>query len=91
MCRLIEERFEPPKKILVVSTHFGLAHKLAVVKEKLKKEKGVEIILVVLVSDDTFQHIWYVDGADLLVVPSTFIKKKYAAYGESIDKLVIDK
>jgi hypothetical protein len=88
MCRLIEERFEPPKKILVVSTHFGLAHKLAVVKEKLKKEKGVEIILVVLVSDDTFQHIWYVDGADLLVVPSTFIKKKYAAYGESIGKPV---
>ncbi|MBN1438984.1 MAG: hypothetical protein JW929_06190 [Anaerolineales bacterium] len=88
MCRVVDERFDPPKKILVVSTHFGLAHKLAVVKERLQREKQVEILLVVLVSDDTFQHIWYVDGADLLVVPSAFIKKKYAAYGESLGKPV---
>jgi hypothetical protein len=82
--RLIDERFEPPRKILVVSTHFGLAHKLAAIKQKLEREKRVKIVLVVLVSDDTFQHIWYVDGADLLVVPSSFIKQKYAAYGKSI-------
>jgi hypothetical protein len=84
--RLIDERFEPPKNILVVSTHFGLAHKLAAIKGKLEKEKQVKIVLVVLVSDDTFQHIWYVDGADLLVVPSNFIKQKYAAYGKSLGK-----
>jgi len=84
--RVIDERFESPKKIWVVSTHFGLAHKLAAVKEKLEKEKRVEIILVVLVTDDTFQHIWYVDGADLLVVPSNYTKRKYAAYGRSLGK-----
>ncbi|MBN2084911.1 MAG: hypothetical protein JW748_06760 [Anaerolineales bacterium] len=84
--RLIDARFDPPKKILVVSTHFGLAHKLAAVKEKLQKEKSVKIILVVVVTDDTFQHIWYVDGADLIVVPSNFIKRKYAAYGRTLGK-----
>jgi glycosyltransferase involved in cell wall biosynthesis len=84
--RLIDERFEPPRKILVVSTHFGLAHKLAAIKQKLEREKQVSIVLVVLVSDDTFQHIWYVDGADLLVVPSNYIRKKYAAYGKRIGK-----
>jgi hypothetical protein len=86
--RVIDERFESPKKIIVVSTHFGLAHKLAAVKEKLEKEKRVEIILIVLVTDDTFQHIWYVDGADLLVVPSNLIKRKYAAFGRSLGKNV---
>jgi hypothetical protein len=84
--RLIKERFDPLKKILVVSTHFGLAHKLAVIKERLEKEENIKVALVVFVSDDTFQHIWYVDGADLLVVASNFIKRKYAAYGKSIGK-----
>jgi hypothetical protein len=86
--RVIDERFEAPKKIFVVSTHFGLAHKLAAIKEKLEKEKQVKIILVVLVTDDTFQHIWYVDGADLLVVPSKLMKRKYAAYGHILGKSV---
>lgn len=85
-CRLIEERFDPLNKILVVSTHFGLAHKLAVIKEKLGREKGVRVALVVFVSDDTFQHIWYVDGADLLVVASNHIKRQYAAYGKRLGK-----
>jgi len=88
MARLIDERLDPPKKILVVSTHFGLAHKLAAIKEKLEKDKQVRIVLVVFVSDDTFQHIWYVDGADLLVVASNFIKRKYAAYGQRLGKHV---
>ncbi len=88
MVQLIEERLDPPKKILVVATHFGLAHKLAVIKERLQKEKGVRIALVVFVSDDTFQHIWYVDGADLLGVTSSFIKRKYAAFGESLGQAV---
>jgi hypothetical protein len=79
--RLVDEPYEPPRKILVISTHFGLAHKLAAIKKKLEREKGVRIVLVVFVSDDTFQHIWHVDGADLLVVASRYIKRKYAAYG----------
>jgi hypothetical protein len=59
-----------------VCTHFGLAHKLAAIKEKLQKEKQVRMVLVVFVSDDTFQHIWYIDGADLLVVGSQPIYQK---------------
>jgi len=86
MSKLIEERLNPPKKILVVATHFGLAHKLAAIKERLEKEKQVRVVLVVFVSDDTFQHIWYVDGADLLAVTSSFIKEKYTAYGRSLGR-----
>jgi hypothetical protein len=83
---LIDERLDPPKKVLVVATHFGLAHKLAEVKQRLEREKQVRIVLVVFVSDDTFQHIWYVDGADLIAVTSSFIKEKYDAYGRSLGK-----
>jgi len=86
MARLLDERLEPPEKILVVCTHFGLAHKLAAIKEKFDKDKQVRMVLVVFVSDDTFQRIWYIDGADLLVVASQYIKRKYAAYGERLGK-----
>ncbi len=84
--RLIAERLEPPREILAVCTHFGLAHKLAAIKEKLQKQEGVRMVLVVFVSDDTFQHIWYIDGADLLVVASQYTKRKYAAYGKRLGK-----
>lgn len=86
MVRLLAERLEPPERILVVCTHFGLAHKLAAVKESFQKQERVQMVLVVIVSDDTFQHIWYIDGADLLVVASQHTKRKYAAYGEKMGK-----
>ena len=88
MARLLDERMEPPEKILVACTHFGLAHKLAAIKHKFQQEKQVRMALVVFVSDDTFQHIWYIDGADLLVVASQHTKRKYAAYGERLRKNV---
>lgn len=81
---LIDQKMEPPEEVLVVSTHFGLAHKLAAVKERLQREKHVKVFLVVVVTDDTFQHIWYVDGADLMVVPSHFVKEQYFNYGKSL-------
>jgi hypothetical protein len=81
LARLIDQRYEPLTEILVVATHFGLAHKVAAIKEKLQREKNITVRLAVIVTDDTFQHIWYVDGADVLVVPSAFIQKKYLEYG----------
>jgi hypothetical protein len=88
IARLLDERMEPVERILVVCTHFGLAHKLAAIKEKFEKEKQIRMVLVVFVSDDTFQHIWYVDGADLLVVASQHTKRKYAAYGQRLGRNV---
>jgi hypothetical protein len=88
MARLLDQRMERPEKMLVVCTHFGLAHKLAAIKERFQKEIQVRMVLVVFVSDDTFQHIWYIDGADLLVVASQHTKRKYAAYGKRLGKNV---
>jgi hypothetical protein len=80
--RLIDQRYAPLTRIWVVATHFGLAHQLAACKEKLQREKNVAVRLAVIVTDDSFQHIWYVDGADVIVVPSSFIQKQYLEYGK---------
>ncbi len=87
MTRLLTERLERPEKILVVCTHFGLAHKLAAIKEELQQREHVHMVLAVCVTDDTFQHIWYIDGADLLVVPSQLTKRKYVEYGQRMGNI----
>jgi hypothetical protein len=87
MTRLLSERLERPEKILVACTHFGLAHKLAAIKDELQRREHVRMVLAVCVTDDTFQHIWYVDGADLLVVPSLYTKRKYVEYGQRMGNM----
>lgn len=70
--------------ILVVATHFGLAHQLAAIKTKLSRARQIKIILVVQVTDDSPQHIWYVPGADLIVVPSERTKAALMDYGKTV-------
>lgn len=82
IARLLTERMQRPERILVACTHFGLAHKLAAVKQSLQDREGVSMVLAVSVTDDTFQQIWHVDGADLLVVPSLHTQRKFVEYGE---------
>ncbi|MCL4367407.1 hypothetical protein M1563_04550 [Patescibacteria group bacterium] len=82
MSTILDERIELPKTVLVVATHFGLAHQLAQIKEALELDKWVKIILVVQVTDDTDQHIWYVPGADMIFVPSEKTKKALESYGK---------
>lgn len=82
MVTILDERIELPKLVLVVATHFGLAHQLAAVKKKIEKDKYVKIQLIVQVTDDSPQHIWYVMGADLIFVPSEKTKLSLEKYGE---------
>ena len=69
-------------EILVVATHFGMAHQIGAVKKRLMKETGVKIRLIVQVTDDTTQHIWAVGGADLTFVPSKETKEKLSKYAQ---------
>jgi len=79
---ILKQRIDQPKNILVVATHFGLAHKLAAAKNDIVVKTGKNIFLVVQVTDDSPQHIWYVEGADLIVVPSHYTKNKLLQYGK---------
>jgi len=68
------------RNAVIVATHFSLAHQIAAIKDELQQKTGVRIKLFVIVTDDTFQSIWAVDGADFLFVPSEIIKRKYSRY-----------
>jgi hypothetical protein len=81
--RLLDERMANSATVLVVATHFGLAHQLAAIKEALSRTLGVKILLVVQVTDDSPQRIWYVAGADLIVVPSERTKDALTKYGKA--------
>jgi hypothetical protein len=78
---IVDERIETPETVLVVSTHFALAHQIASIKEKFSHKRHVRIILAVQVTDDSPQQIWYVSGADIIFVPSEKTKEKLVAYG----------
>lgn len=82
LATIIDQRIEPPTQVIVVSTHFGLAHQIASAKTKLEYEKKIKIFLAVQVTDDSPQKIWYVPGADLTFVPSQQTKEKLLEYGK---------
>jgi len=79
---ILEQRLETPNEVLIVATHFGLAHQIGAIKEKLNKEKNIKVHLIVQNTDDSPQYIWYVEGADLIFVPSEQTKKKLLKYGK---------
>lgn len=78
---LLEQRLERPHTLVVVATHFGLAHQMAAIKEKFMKEQKVHLHLAVVVTDDSPQFIWYVPGADTIFVPSQYTKNQLERYG----------
>jgi hypothetical protein len=70
-------------ELVIISTHFGLAHQICHIKSKLEKISHVKITTVVVVTDDTSQHIWCVPGADLTFVPSQKTKQLLENYAAS--------
>ena len=82
---ILDQRLEPADTIVIVATHFGLAHQIGAIKERLIKERKVKIILAVQVTDDSPHHIWYIPGADIIMVPSEQTKKILEAYGKTLN------
>ena len=73
-----------------MARHFGVANKLAAIKEKLEKELKVKVILAVCVTDDSPQHIWYVAGADVIFVPSLNTKLELVKYAARNNLTAVD-
>jgi len=80
----IQSQSTKPKTVLVVATHFGQAHQLDKIKLTLERLTDTKILLVVQVTDDSPQHLWYVPGADMIFVPSMATKKALESYGASL-------
>jgi hypothetical protein len=81
---ILSERLIAPKKVLLVATHTTLGHQLGAIKEQLKKEMGISITLVIQVTDDSPQPIWYIYDADELFVPSQYTRKKLLEYAREV-------
>lgn len=77
---IIEERFEKPNTVLIIATHFALAHQLTALKQKVFQTMGIQLIVIVQVTDDYPHPVWAVQGADLIVVPSERTKTKLLSY-----------
>jgi hypothetical protein len=86
---ILSERLTVPKKVLLVATHTTLGHQLGAIKKKLEKEMGITIVLVIQVTDDSPQPIWYVYDADALFVPSEYTKKRLLDYAKSVHLPII--
>ncbi|HLD51095.1 hypothetical protein A3K34_01775 [candidate division WWE3 bacterium RIFOXYC1_FULL_40_10] len=90
LVRVIKQRIDVPKEVLVIATHFGLAIQIASIKDKFESENGVKMHLIVQVTDDSPQHMWYVPGADLTFVPSERTKEALLRYGHKAKLPLID-
>lgn len=78
---IVKNHNTKPKRVVVIATHFTLAHKVAALKNDLQKALNIPVYLVVQVTDDSPQHLWYVGNADLICVPSHPTRDGLLAYG----------
>ncbi len=77
---ILNERFTVPQTVLMVATHAIHAHPLGAIKKQMSRDLGIQAFLVVQVTDDSPQAIWYVPDADCIFVPSEYTKKKLEEY-----------
>ncbi len=79
---ILDQRIDIPETIIVVATHFGLAHQLSAIKKRLEREKNIKIVLIVQITDDSPQKLWYVPDADIIFSPSHQTVSKLQQYAK---------
>lgn len=80
MLELYRRRRPKPQVMVLLATHFSLAHKLAVVKKQLSRKLKTCILVAVVVTDDSPQKLWAVTGVDFLFVPSETTRLALVSY-----------
>lgn len=70
LATLVTKSWPQPEVVVVLCTHFGLAHQLSAAKESLTRKLGVKLLVAVVVTDDSPQELWAIYGADIIFVPS---------------------
>lgn len=80
---ILDQQIIHPRRLLLVATHNNLAHQLAAIQNRFAQKNNIAVKLVVVVTDDSPQHLWAVGGADVIVVPSIRTKHALEAYSRS--------
>ncbi|MEX1052555.1 MAG: hypothetical protein WEC80_01765 [Patescibacteria group bacterium] len=87
---VIKQTKKPIKKVIIIATHFSLAHQIARVRKALEREMDIQLFLIVQVTDDSPQHMWFVKDADLIFVPSEYTKKGLESYGKKDNQKLLN-
>lgn len=69
-----------PHPVIIICTHFSLAHQIAAVKRRLTKTLSSPITLAVVVTDDSPQRLWAIPNSDYIFVPSLTTKTALTKY-----------
>jgi hypothetical protein len=77
---IVDEPVIKPKTLLIVATHTFQGHQIAAIKDSFARTNNINVILVVVVTDDSPQHVWAVGGADFIIVPSLKTKRNLESY-----------
>lgn len=80
--KAINDSQSDPEQIVFVCAHFGIAHKLTILRKEIEAALKCKIFIIVQVTDDSPQHIWYVPNVDLIAAPSEFTKKELEKYAK---------
>lgn len=73
---ILNMEYTKPNTLLIVATHYGLAHQIGTIKKTFEKKNNIRIILIVVVTDDSPQKLWVAPGVHMTFVPSEITRKK---------------
>jgi UDP-N-acetylglucosamine:LPS N-acetylglucosamine transferase len=79
---VIKQSKNSVKTVVIVVTHFSMAHQIGYIRDEIEKATNVKIYLFLQVTDDSPQHMWYVPNVDITFVPSSFTKNELINYGK---------
>lgn len=71
---ILKQQVQKPKTVLLIATHFGLAHQFSAIRKEIESAGNIRLRIVVCVTDDSPQAIWYVPGVEAITVPSQLTK-----------------
>lgn len=83
LIKIISNYRPVPKHVLLVCSHFSLAHQLGKIMPGLRSHLQSQVSLSVVVTDDSPQPIWFVQNSDYTFVPSPYTKEKLLEYGST--------
>ena len=85
----IKEQYPNKKRWIIVSTHFALAYPIVEIKQELASKYGVQILNAVVVTDDSPQRIWAIDGSDIVLAPSRDTAERLQEFLNKNSKTII--
>lgn len=83
---LFQQEITVPERMVIVATHFGLGWQIAAVRKRVEERTGMKITLVVQVTDDSPQQVWYIPGVDRIFVPSEQTKEHLLRFASANPK-----